>query len=104
MANLRARDDIVLHGQVEIALALIEQVTKQPATVKWHQDYAEIILNPQQKDIVRTHISNALAARKPGRIRLNTLELVAPPVLKTYGKLAIVLLILIFFVGRLSAR
>lgn len=88
-------------GKIAAAQAYLTAITGEPAEVKYADDYARILLSPNQVSILQNEIEKQLRA-KPGKIRMNYAQLIVPPVIRTYGKFALLALILSFLLGSIT--
>ena len=97
--ELRIQDDIGLQLQLRGLGALIKQVTGTTPGIVDKGDHYLIVLNDAQLAQVQNWIHARLTG-KPGKVRFETGKILAPPLAKAYGKIAILSLAIAFALGR----
>lgn len=98
---MNTRNDVSLVLKVEGLLALIHAMTGERATAVYTEDHVDITLTPSQQARVGQAIGNMLGG-KPGRIRIDVLPIITPPLMEKYGLIAAAVLATVFVAGRLS--
>lgn len=99
--KLLVKDDLMAQAQVKGLQTLVRYLTNEDPIVVWYDQYVTIDFTPQQRILLSTYVENYLKG-KPGKIRVNAVPVVFPPVLKVYGKFAIMGLVASFLLGRLT--
>ncbi|RQW04063.1 hypothetical protein EH223_08460 [candidate division KSB1 bacterium] len=100
---LNVANDVTVHSRVLALQVFAATMTGQKPTVINRGEYVEIQFTPEQYKIMQQYIEDTLRAR-PGKIRVDYQKIMLPPMLKVYGKIAVLSLLATFFLGRVTAR
>lgn len=93
--------DVILQGKIRALQIFAAALTGETPAVINRGEYVEIQFSPRQKNIMQDFIKRSLTAA-PGDVRLDLYGVAMPPVLQVYGKIALVVLLAAFFLGRLT--
>lgn len=99
-----ARDlskDVVLQGKIRALQVAAAALTGETPAIINRGEYIEVQFTDSQKNIFRDWIRRSLVAA-PGDIRIDYYGVAMPPLFQVYGKLALVVLLGAFFLGRLT--
>ena len=93
--------DIILQGKIRAVQVAAAAITGETPQIINRGEYIEIVFTENQKMILRDWIKKSLTAA-PGTVRIDYYGLTVPPLVQVYGKIAVVILIAAFFLGRLT--
>lgn len=99
-----ARDlskDVILQGKIRALQVFAAAITGEAPAIINRGDYVEIQFSPRQKEFIQNYIKRSLTAA-PGDVRIDMYGVAMPPILQVYGKIALVVLLAAFFLGRLT--
>jgi hypothetical protein len=98
---MTAGNDVGLVLKVQGILALIRGMTGESASAVYSEDHVDIVLTPAQQQRVGRVFANMMSGA-PGRIRIDVLPIITPPLVQKFGLIAAAVLGAAYIAGRLS--
>lgn len=93
--------DVILQGKIRALQVAAAALTGETPAIINRGEYIEIQFTPGQKAKMQDWIRKSLVAA-PGDVRIDYYGIAMPPLAQVYGKIALVVLLAAFFLGRLT--
>lgn len=94
-------NDVLLQAKVKAMLVAAAAITGESPQAINRGEYVEIIFTPKQKELMQSWIVDNLL-KKPGDVRIDYYGIALPPIIKVYGKIALLALVAAYVLGKIS--
>ena len=100
---LPVKNDIILQAKAFGVAQLFNTLAGVKPEIVDRGTYLQVQFSDDQKKIIHKYFENVLQS-KPGRIRINWAGLTLPPLVKVYGRWLVIVLIVSYLLGQITAR